>query len=247
MYITTKRTDGFGSQFQNIISAIIYSDLNNLTYIHRPIEQIEHNYDNDPDFIKRINDFMNIDKKYPRYDDFFKQNPDLLNKQLNLINYKKFFDKDFNSFYNSNSLKNIKLNYFSNKEPKSSFFNDILSITVHLRRPNSHDSRDCPDFDSIYLKLMNQISDKYNKLNIKHHFYIESQGNSDDFSLFTSKFKNLTLNLNGLPEISFHRMVISDILVTATSSFSYTAALLSDGIIYYKNFWHPGSDNWIHF
>ena len=31
------------------------------------------------------------------------------------------------------------------------------------------------------------------------------------------------------------------------SSFSYTAALLSKGLIFYKKFWHTGANKWKHF
>ena len=40
-------------------------------------------------------------------------------------------------------------------------------------------------------------------------------------------------------------LVSAEILVTSASSLSYTSALLSYGEIYYKQFWHPHSKEWI--
>jgi hypothetical protein len=39
-------------------------------------------------------------------------------------------------------------------------------------------------------------------------------------------------------------MVLADILVTGASSFSYTAGLLSEGIVYYIPFWHAPLPHW---
>ena len=44
---------------------------------------------------------------------------------------------------------------------------------------------------------------------------------------------------------SFIGMVSADILVTSASSLSYIAALISDGEIHYKKFWHNPIKNWI--
>ena len=44
---------------------------------------------------------------------------------------------------------------------------------------------------------------------------------------------------------TFMGMVNSDILVTSASSFSYIAAFLNEGEIYYKKFWHPPMEKWI--
>jgi hypothetical protein len=44
---------------------------------------------------------------------------------------------------------------------------------------------------------------------------------------------------------TFTALVGSDILVTSRSSFSYIAAILNDGEIYYLPFWHKPKKNWI--
>ena len=63
MYYTVKeRTDGFGAQFQTMICCILIAENSNNKYIHTPIQKIEHNYDNDPNFISNVENYINLIK-----------------------------------------------------------------------------------------------------------------------------------------------------------------------------------------
>ena len=69
-YITTKkRSDGFGAQYQNLIYAIYYASVNGYTFVYRPIENMEHNYDNDSNYLNKIEELMNIKQNFLNYDD----------------------------------------------------------------------------------------------------------------------------------------------------------------------------------
>ena len=57
--------------------------------------------------------------------------------------------------------------------------------------------------------------------------------------------QDVILYLNTDIESSFQGMVSANILVTSRSSFSYMAALLNDGEVWYQPFWHPPLKNWI--
>lgn len=243
MYLVVKeQKDGFGSQYQNIISAIIFSSFNNIEYIHRPLKNLEHNYNDDKLFTERMEKIMNIDKKYKRINQIEHKKPFFDNPKGN---YKKYFDQNIEKYLMSETLENIKKSYMSNKQEKEYYFpENTFNICVHLRRQNSHDSRGVPNYDNDYINIMKKLEKKYEDKN--YMFHIISQGNIKDFQNF-NYFKKIKFHLNELNEISFHRMVISDILMTNASSYSYTAALLSNGIIYYKKFWHKGSKKWIHF
>ena len=60
MYYTNEpRTDGFGAQFQTLICSIVYCELMNYDFVYTNIKHIEHNYTNEPKFIKQLEDFMN--------------------------------------------------------------------------------------------------------------------------------------------------------------------------------------------
>ena len=74
-------------------------------------------------------------------------------------------------------------------------------------------------------------------------FHIYSQGDEEDlWDAF--KEDDIVLHINESVEDTFTSMVLADVLVTSRSSFSYTAALLSEGEVYYIPFWHPPLPHW---
>ena len=50
-YTSIKSKDGFGSQYQKIIQTYIYCKLHSLNFAYTPLEYIEHNYENDHNYI----------------------------------------------------------------------------------------------------------------------------------------------------------------------------------------------------
>ena len=76
-------------------------------------------------------------------------------------------------------------------------------------------------------------------------FHIYSQGEDKNFEVF--KANDTIFHINEDIYSTFISMVVADILVTSASSLSYIAALISDGEIYYKKFWHNPRKEWIKF
>ena len=114
---------------------------------------------------------------------------------------------------------------------------------MHVRRPNLHDNRiegaDTPD--QLFLSVIDQLRLTYKDQNPL--FHLHSQGTIENFKQYHTG--DVVLHLNESVEDSFCAMVLADVLVTGASSFSYTAALLSDGIVYYIPFWHSPLPHWI--
>lgn len=232
-----QQSDGFGSQFQTIIASVIYAELHNKKYVYTPFEMMEHNYHNEADFIAKKEAFIN-----------FIDNFDVIDKNENYsitsnIAYKTFFDKNVVACAQSRALKKIKKIFRANKNTYDYFKNENLNIAIHIRRPNSHDNRmlgsDTPD--NVYMQIINQLRIRHSDEDPLFHIY--SQGNKESFALFDAH--DSILHLNESLEDTFLSMVLADILVTGTSSFSYTAGLLSEGIIYYMPFWHSPLPHWI--
>jgi FkbM family methyltransferase len=73
--------------------------------------------------------------------------------------------------------------------------------------------------------------------------HIFSQGDIKDFKMYENS--RTMFHLNESIEETFMFMVDADVLLTAPSSFSYTAGILSDGVVYYIPFWHKKLPNWI--
>jgi len=236
----TPGSDGFGSQFQEIIATVIYAELHNKQFVYTPFKAMEHNYNNDADFIIKKEQFINFIDNFETIDKIARHEQDVVTSD---IAYKAFFDANVVACANSFSLKKVKKFFRENKNTNNYFNNNNLNIAIHVRRPNPHDNRilgtDTPD--NFFLRIVNQLRVIYVAENPLFHLY--SQGNNENFDLF--KADDLVLHLDESIEDTFLGMVLAEVLVTGASSFSYTAGLLSDGVVYYMPFWHEPLPHWI--
>jgi hypothetical protein len=90
---------------------------------------------------------------------------------------------------------------------------------------------------------MNLIREKYKNTNQEILFHIYSQGQLAQFEELIDNDVKFYLNYDIVE--TFIGLVSSNILIISPSSFSYAAALISDGEIYYKKFWHNPKKNWL--
>lgn len=234
-YITNpNQSDGFGSQFQAIIAAAIYAELAHKQFIYTPFQSMEHNYDNDPTFLAQKEKFINFIGN-------FELNTGQYLASRN-INYKAILDKYPDLCAQSSTLAKIKNVFRANKDADY-FKNDRFNIAIHLRRPNQHDNRiegaNTPD--QLFLEIIDALRTRYADKDPLFHLY--SQGEATTFAAY--KAHDMVFHLDESVEDSFLGFVYADVLVTSASSFSYTAALLSDGTVYYIPFWHTPFPGWI--
>lgn len=231
------RSDGFGAQFQTIIYSAIYAEMNSKKFVYTPFKSMEHNYDNDKEFLRKKEWLIN-------FKNHFESNSDAaLQSKIKVKEYIQFFEQNLSKCANSKSLKKIKEIFRENKRREDYFSDAHFHIALHIRRVNAHDMRDSGKAisDREYLKIINTLrADYFFK---KPLFHIYSQG---DLRAFKKRFgaKDVLLHINESIEDTFTSMVFADLLVTSVSSLSYTAALLSDGEIYYIPFWHPPLPHW---
>jgi len=233
-YTNSIRDDGFGAIFQNLIYDIIFTEIQGGTFIYTPIPAIDHNYKNNPNFTLELEQYMNIKENY-KTDDL---------KEVSVIPFISSYDlieKNMEQVFTSVPFNKYKEIFY--KDKVSRFDPAFRNVAVHVRRFNIRDVRvggtDVPN--SYYLDIMNKIRNTYTDKPLK--FHIHSQGVPASFKEFVADDVILKLNESTLD--AFTDLVFADILVTSKSSFSYIAAILSNGIIYYKNFWHPPLNKWI--
>ncbi len=241
-YTTIFQEDGFGAQYQRIIETYLFCKLHNLNFLYSPFTNIEHNYNNDNKFVNNIENFINLKNNILNTQD----------KSVKRIDYgsivMKFINNNKDLCCKGQHLEFIKKCFWENKD-KNVFKNNKLNVAIHIRRINKHDALLGYDNniggratnDSYYLNIINIIRNKYINEDLQFHIY--SQGYEQNFEIF--KAPDTILHLNEELPLTFIGMVGADILVTSASSLSYTAALLSDGIIYYKTFWHNPRKEWI--
>lgn len=238
MYTNFIGTDGFGSQYQKILQTYIYCKYHNLDFFYCPIHKMEHNYDNDPNYILKIEEMINLKKNI--------QNGNA--NQCIQINFGenvlKWYDNNIDMCHKSEHLKFIKKCFWENKT-KNIFNNNCINIAVHIRRNNIHDKGQAGErittTNEYYLKIMNHIRNKYNHKQLKFHIY--SQGNLENFNILQKD--DVVFHLNEDICKTFIELVSAEILVISPSSLSYSAALISEGEIYYKPFWHNKCSHWL--
>lgn len=236
-YTHESRIDGFGAQYQTIITTMIYCSKKNLNYLYSELKHVEHNYKNDPHYINSLENIMNIKSNVMNSGN---HNP--VELKFKIAN--KEFEEHIDDYCDSESMHFIKECFWKNKD-RDHFKNKKMNISVQIRRENAHDRGNAglraTTPNGYYLKIMNEIREKYKGNDLLFHIY--SQGNITNFKELEKD--DVVFHLNEDITSTFVGLVAADILVTSPSSFSYVAALLSDGTIYYKPFWHNPKKTWI--
>ncbi len=220
------RNDGFGAQYQNIIYTILYCELLGEEFIYSPFNAMQHNYTDDIDFLEKKERLINITSEY----------------KTGIAPYAPYsiyreVEKNLDKCLNGESIKRIKKAFFVKKNSPYT----EPSIAIHIRRRNINDNVE-QESENYYSDNCYFV-DAINRLR-KHgfKFHIFSQGEEKDFKDFIST--DTILHLNESLESTFCGLVFADILVMSKSSLSYSAALISNGEIYYQPFWHPSSEKW---
>lgn len=104
-YTICGKQDGFGAQYQSIMSGIVYCEFNNLNYVHTPISKIHHGED-----IISLNKFIGI--------------PILRNRDKIKIDISEQFSKKVyysrkpSIYYTKKAVDIIRKYYYSTPKPK---------------------------------------------------------------------------------------------------------------------------------
>ena len=262
-YSTIPFDDGLGAQFQRFVWTCIYAEeCEESTFIYRSPEKMAHNYTDDPKYIEKLEELMNMKPHYLNY------NEARSDKTIDNILTPDFYDifnyveRNIDRCMKSKSMARIKEYYWKNKDRVSERKrvyripdgDDKYThhLAAHIRRPNCDDTR--PNggeeyTNEYYIKSLLTIRDKYMKQdsNNRIQFHIYSQGNEERFADFCTHDiigKDIILHINDSNEDSYIGMTMADILVTSASSYSYSAAFFCDGDIYYTEFWHKPCSWW---
>ena len=243
-WTNAKRTDGFGAQVQTIVWSYICAKMKGVEFVYTPFTEIEAgNFDNDPHFMEKLENFLGFKDKLP-----------LVSKEMQPISP---FHEIY-SFIESNicapEVKQYSTelyNIFSNGKMSPFVYNtdSDFHVAVHIRRPSKHDiSPRGHTPDKMYLDVMERIRQDHPNKNLFFHIYSLNPTNSTA-GIDVEKYKrqDTILHIDDSIQDTFQAFVFSDILVTSDSSFSYVAAFLNRGEIYYKSFWHPRMETWKEF
>jgi hypothetical protein len=241
------RSDGVGAQAHSQFSIAAYAYLRGMHWIPRPLCNVAHNEASEPDWDEQWNDFFN----FPRQQT--KEPPCLPIKKIQRLIWLKS-----NTHYCSHKahaivdlfpesyravMPGIRANYDKSPREKNSLFTSSgIKVAVHLRRGDATNMAGRCSSIEDNAKRLASILPRLKAQNPEVEILVLSQGEKEEFRPMLDLGATLTLNEDVFD--SFHSMVIADVLFTAKSSFSYTAALLNQGQVFYEPFWHPPLPQW---
>ena len=271
-YSTQLFDDGFGAQYQRFIWTCIYAeDYENDIFVYRPPEKIAHNYTGDSSFIAKMENLMNMRDNYLNYKTITDINSKAisegnLDKKIDILvpnfyDIFKYVERNIDKCMKSESMARIKKYFWANKRRQDVYAGypavlpdgkRVLHLAVHIRRPNIDDTKanGGEEYNNeYYIRSLLTICDKYSKIKPDHviTIHIYSQGATERFTDFVTHpllKENIILHLNDGNEETYMGMAAADILITSASSFSYSAAFVSDADIYYTQFWHKPCSWW---
>lgn len=225
-YYTIKgKSDGFGAQYQAILSGIAYCNYKNYIYVHTPIRTLEHNVD-----INKANEFIGINTNSQEYNTNCKIEEHAYENKVHLC-------KTPSIYYTDKVLDYIRKCYYSTAKPCV----DLVDIAIHIRRGDvtttSYKERYINN--NNYKKIITKLNTKYPTYTIT----IFSEGKYDDFSDLGLEEKCFKLNTDVFE--TFHSLVCAKVLIQAISSFSYCAGLINQNTVYhFDKFSHKKLDHW---
>lgn len=226
MLTNPSRNDGFGAQYQTIIYAAITAELKNMKFLYTRFKQMEHNYDNDPDYIIKKENLIN-------FLDFFDECKDNLQERqaIHPTLLIAYIEGNIEAASNTKVLSKIKDAFHKGKTKRFEKY-----VAIHVRMPNPHDNRGVEHADHHYIKIIKDLRSLYPD----YEFHIHSQKGIkiEDYPDYC------VMHIDESCEDAFTDLALADVLVTCASSFSYVAGLVSRGKVYYMKFWHKPLPNW---
>lgn len=257
-----KLNDGFGENYKLLIYSVMYAEFHNHTFVYTPFKTMEHNYDNDPDYLAKKEKLINFMSAYSTT----VNRPPSSYTVLDTFQLLHFYQTNLEWCSKSESLKKIKILFRMNKQSMSLQFTPLTrNIAIHIRRMNEYDSKRTTiknkilDGMDVPVDLYTSIIEQMNNINIADNinavFHIYSQGILSEFEKVFTNMKHkesgkppipIKLHINEPLEDTFIQLVFADVLIIAPSALSYCAGLLSEANeIFYIEFCNPPLPSWL--
>jgi hypothetical protein len=251
------RADGAGAQAQAIISTQAAARALGIHYAHTPFRCMEHAPKDPADWATRWEKFLNLGDGEVQAASLGLQpiplstliwEPERWNDEPLLVyvhHAHDFTDHWVDSYRLIVPLLRRRYSGFSGHPRKLSGRPNDVEVAVHVRRGDVTLEQNPARYthNCYILRVIRTIARLVADYGLRPKLVLYSEGRSDSFRGFADC--GCTFHLSEDAQAAFHGLVSADVLVMAKSSFSYTAALLSNGVKMYGPFWHPPLAEWV--
>lgn len=251
--MATGKDDGAGSQAQAAMSALCFARAHGLAYIHRPFGHIQHAETDMAAWVRAWEDYFNLGAGERRLGD--DDTPIVPVEHVDFSpgggpgiiaaeHYLHFCNQAPDAW--ERVLPELRRKFWADKQRRPRRRGEIR-LAVHMRRGDvsAEDRKVARNFtpNAIFVntlaRLKALLADKGTVLRIE----VFSQGDASMFADLAAMGAKLRLDA---PALDTHRALVeADILVMSKGAFSYTAALLNDGIVLYDPQKYRALQDWV--
>lgn len=243
------RFDGAGGQALSVISALAFADNNNCRYVHTPFHRVAHVEGSKEAWTRRWEDFFGFGHgeewvaadaeivPLRRFVRLLRRQPGYAPGPRTIVQSPSFGYGEFSKRDISRLQPRLRAKYHSSDKSAIPLHRreGAINVAIHVRRGDVKEGffRYMPD--APILSTIAQLRSVLDSAGRTATLNLYSEGSADQFQPFSAAGCALHLSTDTFE--TFHNLVAADLLVAAPSAFSWSAALLSEGIIL-----APGAD-----
>lgn len=251
LYLTYNAADdGLGGQYQRIIGIMALAKKHQCTYVHNPIIKMEHIPNPQTEYLKKIEDYFQIQNHHPHIDDYQYNQVVEFNRidEQTILSYKEQAQQKYVNILLKIQLPNAILDQDTDiynqiiphlRQIKQTiplpYYNSSKNIAVHIRRGDvnniTHPGRYTPTL--AFKQIIDQLKTHYPNSNVCIFTEITPE-NKDEFDIFQNNQIKIVADEDILTTMEY--LIQADVLVMCKSSFSYIAGLYNKNQVIYIDF-----------
>jgi hypothetical protein len=236
------RGEGAGSQALKIMNAINFARSSGFAYVHTPFTLIPHAERPMQEWTTAWEELFNLGAGEVACDG---KRHEVVNycyssRELELcFGWRDRADELMNRF--KASIPEFRRKYYLNKSART---NSEMTVAVHIRRGDVSASRNQGLFTqtAIISRTITAVKSILDTHNVKYRVTVYSQGDSAEFAELSVLGTGLFLDADAI--WTMQELIEADVFIMAKGSFSYYAALISDGIKIFEPYDEP-MDEWL--
>ena len=244
--------EGFGSQALSRFSIAATVQALGYTYRHLPMMHVAHAENNDDRWTEKLEAFFDLGAGEIAVHDSSLETIDFATFAENRAYWRKpylVYTRDFYSY-----TRAFPLAYTSYLEKRSyplcpsisrTQLGDALKIAVHVRRGDvsKHLTRHRFLSNDNIVSTLSRLSGILDRMALPYEISIYTNGTAEECQDLVVGNSKLVLGMGAIE--TFGKLIASDVLVTANSSFSFLAGLVQRAVVLYEPQIHRPLPNWI--